>query len=73
MHGSTAPMPAQAASTPCVKLCRIDDASGLCAGCGRTLDEIARWGSFDEPARRAIMAALPARMAALAVGDGDPP
>ena len=49
-------------SSPCVKLCRIDEASGLCGGCGRTLDEIARWGSMGEAERLAIMAALPTRV-----------
>ena len=27
--------------TPCRKICVMDPASGLCTGCGRTLDEIA--------------------------------
>ncbi len=51
-------------STPCVKLCTIDPASGLCRGCRRTLDEIAAWASMSERERRAVMAALPARGAA---------
>jgi len=29
--------------SPCVTLCRIDPASGLCEGCARTLDEITDW------------------------------
>jgi predicted Fe-S protein YdhL (DUF1289 family) len=33
-------------------------------GCGRTLAEIAAWGGMDETRRRAIMAELPARLAA---------
>jgi predicted Fe-S protein YdhL (DUF1289 family) len=37
--------------------------AGLCSGCGRTLEEIARWGSMSEEKRWAIMAMLPARMA----------
>ena len=49
-----------AVSTPCVKECLIG-ADGLCRGCGRTLDEIVDWARMAEPARRAIMAALPAR------------
>jgi len=49
--------------TPCIKLCVIDRASGLCAGCGRTLAEIAGWLSFTDAERRATMAALPARLA----------
>ena len=48
--------------TPCIKVCTLDTASGLCAGCGRSLDEIARWGAMTERERREIMAALPRRM-----------
>ena len=51
-------------STPCIKLCAVSGVSGLCIGCGRTLAEIAGWGGMDEAQRQAIMAELPARMAA---------
>lgn len=42
----------------------MDAASGLCTGCGRTLDEIARWGAMSDAGRRAIMAELPQRLKA---------
>ena len=29
--------------SPCISVCRIDPASGLCQGCARTLQEIADW------------------------------
>jgi len=48
--------------TPCIKVCEIDPASQLCAGCGRTLAEIGRWGAMSDAERSAIMAGLPARM-----------
>ncbi len=51
-------------SSPCIKVCAVSGESGLCIGCGRTLREIASWGSLEEPARQAIMAELPARLAA---------
>ena len=50
--------------SPCVNICRILP-EGLCAGCARTLDEIARWGETDDADRDAVMAQLPARMAAI--------
>ena len=50
-------------STPCIKICIMDGPSGLCQGCGRTLEEIGGWAAFDDPTRRAIMADLPARLA----------
>ena len=55
-----------AVASPCTSVCRIDEASGLCLGCARTLDEIASWSVLDDDARRAIVSALPARKARLA-------
>ena len=49
--------------SPCVKVCAMDPARGLCIGCWRTLDEIASWGTMSETEREAVMAALPARRA----------
>ena len=49
--------------TPCIDICEMDGASGLCLGCGRTLDEIARWAGMSPEERRAVMAVLPARKA----------
>ncbi|MAC60223.1 MAG: DUF1289 domain-containing protein [Novosphingobium sp.] len=46
------------ATTPCTGVCRIDQSSGLCIGCRRTMDEIVLWGSMSEKDRRAIMAQL---------------
>jgi predicted Fe-S protein YdhL (DUF1289 family) len=54
--------------SPCTKVCTIDPRSGLCWGCGRTLDEIARWGSLDDAERSRIMAELPQRLAANGLG-----
>jgi predicted Fe-S protein YdhL (DUF1289 family) len=51
--------------SPCTNICRIDDATGWCVGCGRTLDEIARWGVTDDADRNVVMAALLARMTAI--------
>jgi predicted Fe-S protein YdhL (DUF1289 family) len=47
--------------TPCIKLCTIDARSGLCAGCGRTRDEIAGWLAMTADDRRRVMADLPRR------------
>ena len=51
-------------SSPCTKVCAVDGVSGLCLGCGRTLDEIAKWGTLSEAERLAIMATLAERMKA---------
>lgn len=47
--------------SPCINVCQIDSASGLCRGCWRTLDEIAHWSVLDEEEKQAIWRALPAR------------
>jgi hypothetical protein len=47
--------------TPCIDICTIDEANGLCKGCHRTIDEIARWASMTARERRDIMAVLPKR------------
>ena len=52
---------AEPVPSPCISVCRMDDASGLCSGCLRTLDEIAGWSTFDEPAKRAVWRRLAAR------------
>ncbi len=47
--------------SPCIGVCAMDAASGLCKGCLRSLDEIAAWSSASETQRRAIKATLPQR------------
>ena len=49
------------AESPCIDVCRIDVATGLCEGCLRTIDEIAAWSTLDASARRAILDRLPER------------
>lgn len=47
-------------ASPCTGVCRMG-ADGLCQGCRRTLDEIARWGGMTAAERGRIMAVLPGR------------
>ena len=61
--------------SPCVKTCTIDTVSGLCTGCGRTLDEIALWSVLDDDDKRTVWALLPERLAglgSLAEGPAEP-
>ncbi|WP_461343491.1 DUF1289 domain-containing protein [Brevundimonas sp. GN22] len=62
-EGSTPPRsaPPRAVSTPCVMVCAVDGASGLCLGCYRTLKEIAEWSRLPEEERVRLMAELPSR------------
>jgi len=51
--------------SPCTKVCVVHPTQSLCLGCGRSLDEIARWVEFDAAMRTRIMAELPARLKTL--------
>ena len=51
--------------SPCILVCSIDLKTGFCFGCGRTRDEIADWIAMSPDKRRAVMAELPARLAAV--------
>jgi predicted Fe-S protein YdhL (DUF1289 family) len=54
--------------TPCVKICTLDARNGLCLGCGRTIDEIARWATMSASERSRVMGELSSRLAARNVG-----
>jgi len=51
-------------ASPCVSVCVMDETSGLCRGCHRTLDEIARWSVMDEVEKRSVLALTIERKAA---------
>ena len=40
--------------SPCINVCRMDDATGLCVGCTRTIDEIAAWSTMSDDEKRAV-------------------
>lgn len=40
--------------SPCTGICHLD-AGGLCEGCHRTADEIARWTSYTDAERLHLM------------------
>ncbi len=41
--------------SPCLSVCAMDDTSGLCLGCYRTLDEIQGWWDLDNAAKQKIV------------------
>ena len=49
--------------SPCINVCRMVPATGLCEGCMRTIDEIVAWGSASDEQKRAIWAELRRREA----------
>jgi predicted Fe-S protein YdhL (DUF1289 family) len=51
--------------TPCIRVCVVHPSLRLCTGCGRSLDEIARWIDLTADERGRIMTQLPPRLAAM--------
>jgi predicted Fe-S protein YdhL (DUF1289 family) len=54
-----------AIETPCEQICIVDQPSGLCRGCGRSLAEIERWTAYSDGERGRIMDQLPRRLEAM--------
>jgi len=46
--------------SPCVRNCCLDK-KDVCIGCGRTVEEIVRWGDADDEEKRKILAAAKKR------------
>lgn len=42
-------------ASPCTKVCAVDERTGFCVGCLRTLNEIAGWGSLGNADKREIL------------------
>jgi uncharacterized protein len=56
-----ASIPEPVVPSPCVNICTMDAATGLCMGCMRTLDEIATWGGSSNSRKREILQAIDLR------------
>ncbi|CAJ0801644.1 hypothetical protein LMG7141_03998 [Ralstonia condita] len=54
----------QPVSSPCISVCEMDEARGLCIGCMRTIEEIAAWSTMSDAARLAVWKTLPERACA---------
>jgi predicted Fe-S protein YdhL (DUF1289 family) len=48
--------------SPCISVCRMDAATGLCEGCLRTLDEIAAWGRMGDADKKQVWALIATRI-----------
>jgi uncharacterized protein len=48
-------------ASPCISVCTMDEATGWCTGCLRTLDEIALWSVLDEADKSAVWVELSRR------------
>ena len=48
-------------ASPRINVCKMDEQTGLCSGCFRTIDEIAAWAGIDDSRRLSILAAVARR------------
>jgi len=58
-----------AVASPCVNVCVMEETRGLCRGCYRTLDEIARWSMMQDAEKRQVLAHVEARKEATTGSD----
>ena len=56
----TAPRPF---NSPCIDVCAIDEDTGWCLGCGRSMHEIATWASMGDFGRGKVLGEIEGRKA----------
>jgi len=50
--------------SPCITVCQVDNATGCCIGCFRSIDEIREWPILSADDKRAVLARIAERKAA---------
>jgi predicted Fe-S protein YdhL (DUF1289 family) len=45
-------------ASPCINVCQMDDMTGLCRGCFRTLDEISGWSRASNDDKLVILVSV---------------
>ena len=68
MRSALTPTPVR---SPCVKVCELDQANGLCRGCLRTQDERDWWVAYSAEQQREVLLRCEQRRATMAAGSGD--
>lgn len=58
-------MSEQEIASPCVGVCSMDEATGFCQGCFRTLEEIRQWWEMDNATKTEVIKTAAAREAAV--------
>jgi predicted Fe-S protein YdhL (DUF1289 family) len=41
--------------SPCIGVCSMDDGTGICQGCYRSIDEIQQWWDLDNVQKQAVI------------------
>ncbi len=47
--------------SPCIGVCSMDEATGFCRGCYRTIDEIKTWWDMNLSEQKTLLSTLQAR------------
>lgn len=58
-------MSEQEIQSPCVGVCSMDEATGFCQGCFRTIEEIRQWWDLDQSAKAEVIKQASARESAV--------
>ena len=61
----------EAIESPCIRECRVDQVTGYCVSCLRTLTEISYWETYAPGERRRVMALIETRRTAEAARTSD--
>jgi len=51
--------------SPCINVCRMNEASGYCEGCYRSIPEITEWSRASDARKQAILGEVALRRAAI--------
>jgi predicted Fe-S protein YdhL (DUF1289 family) len=51
----------QEIESPCIGVCSVDDATGYCYGCYRTIDEIKTWWDMSQAEQKNLLSVLEER------------
>lgn len=57
-------LPDTSVPSPCIAVCQVDDASDLCIGCFRHIDEIRDWPILSAEEKQAVLTRCAERKAA---------
>ena len=68
MNKTLTPTPVR---SPCVKVCEMDEAIGLCKGCFRTQDERDWWVAYTDAQQLEVLRRCEQRREVVKLGSGD--
>ena len=61
--------PSETIVSPCIGVCSMNETSGLCEGCYRTIEEIRDWWDMTPAQRDTVMQRLDQRLQQIDFGD----